>query len=129
MSLILALILSVIVFAITFGISFAPTILAFLRGNTYKIQTLVCQIIMLAVSLIISGFSNIFSLVSNLINGVGYSEISVITTIITVILALVELAAWVYIAINAWNDNEIDILSRFNIGTDTSTGTGTDTDI
>lgn len=86
------------------GLSFLPTILAYLRGNTYKTQTLKYQIIVLVLGVIVSIISGVFSL---LIPAFG--------AIISGAWSLASLAAWIYILINAVKNTKMTVLSKFGI--------------
>jgi len=93
-----------IAFVITMAISFLPTIIAFIRGNTYKRQVLIYQLIMTAGSVVVGicvFFCSMF--------------IPILGSIASTVWGLFSLVAWGYILLNAIRDDEMTILSMIGI--------------
>lgn len=108
------LLMGLIGLGVSFCITFLPSILAMLRGNVYRGQVIKYQLLHLAANIAVSMVTGVIAFLS-MNMGLELGFIMIIVTIGTVIWILTSIVLWFYILINAIQDTQMTLFSRFGI--------------
>lgn len=93
----------IIVAVISLCVCFLPTLIAYIKGNMYKKQVLIYQILMVAARVGIAIVCGVISIVFPYI------------TILNVVWAIISFVIWIYILVNAIKNTRMTLLDCLGI--------------